>query len=76
MIRSKCFTLLACIVLLASAIPEDNIVIGIYTQEYIYDDYSRLYNSAVLTYIGPTNVNIAAMTGAKVVPIFSYTSQQ
>jgi len=67
------FLLLAIQVL--SSLPEDNIVIGVFTQEYIYGDHSPIYNSAKLTYNAPTFTNIASMVGAKVVPIFSYTSK-
>jgi gamma-glutamyl-gamma-aminobutyrate hydrolase PuuD len=56
------------------SLPEDNIVIGIFTQKYFYGDHMPV-DGSVLTYLSPTYVNLASMTGAKVVPIYSYTSK-
>ena len=65
------FTLLCAI---ASSLPVDNIVIGIYTQNYWYDDHKPA-DGATLTYVYPSYVNLASMAGAKVVPIYSYISK-
>jgi hypothetical protein len=50
-------------------------VIGIYTQKYFYGDHEATIDAATLTYIAPTYVNLASMAGAKVVPIYSYLSE-
>lgn len=42
-----------------ATLSEDNIVIGIYTQEYIYGDHFASQSSAILTYIAPTYTNFA-----------------
>ena len=59
---------------IVSSLPVDNIVIGIYTQNYWYGDHQPV-NGATLTYVYPSYVNLASMAGAKVVPIYSYTSK-
>ena len=66
--------ILAFMLSLINSIPQDNIVIGIYTQKYFYGDHLPV-DGAILTYLYPTYVNLAAMTGAQVVPIYSYSSK-
>jgi hypothetical protein len=64
------------IISLVNSLPPDNIVIGLFTQKYIYTDKLQPNDpSEVLTYATPTFANLGWMTGAKVVPIYSYTSQ-
>lgn len=56
-------------------LPDDNIVIGIYTQKYFYGDHLATTIGSILTYASPTYANLGWMTGAKVVPIFSYLTK-
>jgi len=56
------------------ALPKDNIVIGVYTQKYFYGDHMPV-DGSMLTYLSPTYANLGSMTGAKIVPIYSYTSK-
>ncbi len=58
------------------SLTEDNIVIGIYTQKYFYGDHTATIDGKTLTYLAPTYANIASMAGAKVVPIYSYTTKE
>lgn len=57
------------------SLPVDNIVIGIYTQNYWYPDHKPI-DGATLTYVYPSYANLASMAGAKTVPIYSYTSKE
>jgi hypothetical protein len=59
---------------LGTSLAVENIVIGIYTQHYWYEDHKSI-DGATLTYLDPSYINLAAMSGAKVVPIYSYTSK-
>lgn len=51
-------------------------MIGLYTQKYHYGDHTATIDGRVLTYLAPTYANIASMSGAKVVPIYSYTTKE
>lgn len=66
------FIILAFIFIETYSLSQDNIVIGVYTQKYFYGDHNPI-DGSILTYLAPTYVNIASITGAKVVPIYSYT---
>jgi len=57
---------------LTQSLPQDNIVIGVYTQGYRGSDL-KTDDGSILTFVTPPNVNIASMTGAKVIPIFGYS---
>ena len=75
---NKPFYKLAFILLLigiATSLGSENIVIGIYTQIYNYGDHNPINDKAKLTYIQTNYVNLATMSGAKVVPIYSYSSK-
>ena len=71
---SSIFIALAFLFAIVSTLSMDNIVIGVYTQNYWYEDHKPA-NGATLTYVYPSYVNLASMAGAKVVPIYSYTSK-
>ena len=71
---SLIFLVFILVLRVTNSLPVDNIVIGIYTQHYWYSDHTSL-DGATLTYLYPSYINLASMAGAKVVPIFSYTSK-
>lgn len=75
----KQFLLVVMVILgmaVVESLPEENIVIGVYTQKYFYGDHLATTMGKTLTYAGPTYANLGWMAGAKVVPIFSYLSTE
>lgn len=75
MSKSVLLIVLALTLSLVHPLPQENIVIGVYTQKYFYGDHLPI-DGSILTYLYPTYANLAAMTGAQAVPIYSYSSKE